>query len=338
MSELLEPSVLAPTLSDVDEEPPIFVDDEVDSAEGLVDSVSPGRMALRRFRQHKVAMVFLVVFVLIALVVIFAPFTTRYQEIERLAPIGGRTTASPPSAKAWFGTDSLNRDLYSRIIWGGRVSLFIGLAVAIFSSIVGTVVGALAGYRGGWIDDVLMRTTDLFLAFPTLVLLLVIRNMVNNLSWLGWLFGGLRSIQFMVVLLVSLGWMGVARIVRGVVLSLKEREFVEASVALGSSSPRIVVRHLIPNSIGPIIVSLTTSVVGAIVAESTLSFFGYGVDPAYRTSWGALLADAKGSVLNGRWWLVVFPCAIFVLTILCINFIGDALRDAFDPKQQMATK
>jgi peptide/nickel transport system permease protein len=337
MSELLEPSVIAPTADVI---PPDLVpgDLDLDESEGLIESISPGRMALRRFRQHKMAVVFLVIFVIIALVVIFAPLTTRYAEIQRLPPIDGRTTMSPPSGKAWFGTDSLNRDLYSRIIWGGRVSLFIGLAVAVFSSIVGTIVGALAGYRGGWIDDVLMRTTDLFLAFPTLVLLLVIRNMVNNLTWLGWLFGGLRSIQFMVVLLVSLGWMGVARIVRGVVMSLKEREFVEASVALGSSSPRIVVRHLIPNAIGPIIVALTISVVSAVVAESTLSFFGYGVDPAYRTSWGALLSEAKGAVITGKWWLVVFPCAIFVLTILCINFIGDALRDAFDPKQTMATK
>jgi peptide/nickel transport system permease protein len=337
MSELLEPGLIAPLPDDV---PPdqVLPDLDVDSAEGLVESVSPGRMALRRFRQHKVAMVFSAIFVIIALIIIFAPFTTRYAEIQRLPPINGRATSNPPGSKAWFGTDSLNRDLYSRIIWGGRVSLFIGLSVAVFSSLVGTIVGSLAGYRGGWIDDVLMRTTDLFLAFPTLVLLLVVRNMVNNVHWLTWLFGGLRSIQFMVVLLVSLGWMGVARIVRGVVLSLKEREFVEASVALGASSPRIVVRHLIPNAIGPIIVSLTTSVVGAVVAESTLSFFGYGVDPAYRTSWGALLADAKGAVITGKWWLVVFPCGIFVLTILCINFIGDALRDAFDPKQTMDAK
>ena len=295
-------------------------------------------MALKRFLQHKVAVFFLGVFVIIALIIIFAPLTARYGEVQRLDPIDGRTTFSPPSGKAWFGTDDLNRDIFSRIIWGGRVSLFIGLSVAIFSSIVGTIVGAIAGYRGGIIDDLLMRTTDLFLAFPTLVLLLVIRNLVDKLHWLTWLFGDLRSIQFMVMLLVSLGWMAVARIVRGTIISLKEREFVEAAVALGSSSKRIVLRHLIPNSLGPIIVALTTSVVGAIVAESTLSFFGYGVDPAYRTSWGALLSASKGGVITGRWWLVVFPAAVFVLTILAINFIGDALRDAFDPKQQMSTK
>jgi ABC-type dipeptide/oligopeptide/nickel transport system permease subunit len=117
------------------------------------------------------------------------------------------------------------------------------------------------------------------------------------------------------------------------VMSLKEREFVEASIAVGSSAPRIVVRHLIPNSIGPIIVALTTSVVIAIVAESTLAFFGYGIDPVYNTSWGGLLGDAKGQALTGNWWIIVFPAGIFVITIMCINFIGDAVRDAFDPKQ-----
>ena len=168
MSELLEPSLITPTDDELPPDASPTGDDfDLDDSEGLVVSLSPGRMALRRFRQHKVAMVFLVIFLFIALVVIFAPFTTRYAEIQRLPPINGRTTTSPPNGSAWFGTDSLNRDIYSRIIWGGRVSLFIGLAVAIFSSIVGTIVGALAGYRGGWIDDVLMRTTDLFLAFPT---------------------------------------------------------------------------------------------------------------------------------------------------------------------------
>ncbi len=306
---------------------------DADQAEGLVTSVSPSRMAVRRFRRHKLAVVSLMVFLAIAMIVILAPITTRYGQIERLPAIGNKVGNSPPSWKAWFGTDDLNRDLYSRIIWGGRVSLLIGIAVAVVSSIVGTAVGAIAGLRGGFLDDALMRTTDLFLAFPTLVLLLVLRSMFSSLKWLKWLFGDLNSIRFIVVLLSILTWMGTARIVRGVVLSLKEREFVEASRALGASNSRIIVRHLIPNSIGPIIVSLTLAVVGAIVAESTLAFFGFGIDPVYATSWGGLLSDAKGAVIVGRWWLVVFPCAVFVLTILCVNFIGDGLRDAFDPKQ-----
>jgi peptide/nickel transport system permease protein len=312
--------------------------EHTDEANALVESVSPGRLALQRFGRHKVAVAALVVFIMIAIVIILAPITARYGEIEILAPFNGKRGLNAPSSKAWFGTDELNRDLYSRIIWGGRVSLFIGLTVAVFASLIGTVVGSIAGYRGGLIDDMLMRTTDLFLAFPTLVLLLVLRNLFDKLTWMQWLFGDLKSIRFIIVLLVALSWMSVARIVRGTVLSLKEREFVEASVALGSSSSRIVVRHLIPNAIGPIIVSLTTSIVAAIVAESTLAFFGFGIDPVYHTSWGGLLGASKGQVLTGKWWLIVFPGAVFVITIMCINFIGDALRDAFDPKQGMARR
>jgi len=331
MSELLEPSVILPRAGDVmpDDVPP----DDLDESEGLLSSISPGRMALKRFLHHKVAVFFAVVFLIIVLMVLFAPWTSRYPENFRLPPINGKVASSPPSSEAWFGTNSKNFDLYSQIIWGGRVSLFIGLMVAICASIAGTIVGAIAGFRGGKLDDILMRVTDLFLAFPTLVLLLVLRNLFDNVPWLSPLFGDLRSVRFMVLLLVSITWMAVARIVRGVVLSLREREFVEAAVALGSSSKRIVIKHLIPNSIGPIIVAMTTAVVGAIVAESTLSFFGYGIDPVTRTSWGTLLADAKGGVITGQWWLVVFPAGVFVLTILCINFMGDALRDAFDPKQ-----
>jgi peptide/nickel transport system permease protein len=333
MSELLESSVLLPKPDMV--MPDQVPSDDLDESEGLLSSISPGRMALKRFLHHKVAVVFAVIFLIIVLMVLFAPWTARYPENFRLPPINGKVASSPPSSQAWFGTNSKNFDLYSQIIWGGRVSLFIGLMVAICASLVGTVIGALAGYRGGKLDDILMRVTDLFLAFPTIVLLLVLRNLFHNVTWLEPVFGGLRSVRFMVVLLVTLTWMTVARIVRGVVLSLREREFVEAAVALGSSSKRIVVRHLIPNSIGPIIVSLTTAVVGAIVAEATLSFFGFGIDPVTRTSWGTLLADAKGGVITGQWWLVVFPSCAFILTILCINFMGDALRDAFDPKQNI---
>jgi len=245
-----------------------------------------------------------------------------------------RSSYNAPSSEAWFGTDDLNRDVYSRVIWGGRISLFIGIAVALSASIIGTLIGAFAGFRGGLIDDLLMRATDLFLAFPLLVSLLVLRNAFDKISWLSWLFGDLNSMRFIVVLLSVVGWMGVARIVRGVVLSLKEREFVEAAKALGSSNRRVILRHLIPNSIGPILVAMTTAVVGAIVAESTLSFFGYGVNPGEgKASWGNLLASSKGAVQSGFWWIPVFPGTVFVVTILCINFIGDGLRDAFDPKQ-----
>jgi oligopeptide/dipeptide ABC transporter ATP-binding protein len=178
-----------------------------------------------------------------------------------------------------------------------------------------------------------MRITDVFLAFPILVSLLVLRNVLAELPLVSTVMGDKTSVRFMVILLSAVGWMAVARIVRGVVLSLKEREFVEASRSVGASGPRIMFRHLIPNALGPIMVSLSLSVVGAILAESTLSFFGYGPSPGEgRTTWGLLIAQSKKTVLSGYWWLVVFPCAFLVVTIVCINFVGDGLRDAFDPK------
>jgi peptide/nickel transport system permease protein len=305
-----------------------------DESEGVGgESLSPFRLALRHYKRNKVAMVALIVLTVIVLACLFPSIPARYGETERLPKTDTTYINSPPSADAWFGTDDLNRDLYSRIFYGGRVSIMIGIAVAIIACTVGTIVGALAGYRGGWLDDVLMRLTDVFLAFPILVSLLVLRNVLAELPLVSTIMGDKTSVRFMVILLSAVGWMAVARIVRGVVLSLKEREFIEASRSVGASGPRIMFRHLIPNALGPIMVSLSLSVIGAILAESTLSFFGYGPSPGEgRTTWGLLIAQSKKTVLSGYWWLVVFPCAFLVVTIVCINFVGDGLRDAFDPK------
>ena len=309
--------------------------------EGIIPvSKSPAQLALRRFMRHKVAVVSLFILIVITLMVTFAPITARYAEDERLTTTASNGTVIPainlsPRSIAWFGTGDIGHDLYSRIIWGGRVSLFIGIAVAISSAVIGTIVGALAGYRGGVIDDTLMRMTDLFLAFPLLVALLVMRNLFAELEWMSWLFGDLSSIRFMVVLLSFVGWMATARIVRGTVLSLKEREFVEAARALGATDTRIILRHLIPNALGPIVVAMTTTVAAAILTEATLSFFGYGVSAAEgKSSWGNLLADADGAITTQRWWLAVFPSLALIITVLTINFVGDGLRDAFDPKQR----
>ena len=305
-------------------------------AEGLETvSLTPGRLALRRFFRHRVAVVSLVILGFITLLVLFAPITARYEEAEAIAPqVTTEIINKPPSAEAWFGTDSIGLDLYSRIIWGGRVSIWIGIWVAVLAGLVGTVIGAVAGYRGGVLDDVLMRITDLFLAFPLLVALLVMRNLFASQEWLKWLFGDLNSPRFVIMLLMFVAWMTVARIVRSSVLSLKEREFVEAARALGATDRRIMIRHLIPNCLGPIIVAMTTTVAVAIITESTLSFFGFGVSRGEgHASWGNLLADSQGVVQAGYWWIALFPGVALVLTVLCINFIGDGLRDAFDPKQ-----
>ncbi len=299
-----------------------------------LQTISPRRMALKRFVSHKAAVASCVVLGLFIVVVVLSPITARYgvNQSVRKPP----NSFLPPQKIAWLGTDDIGRDIYSRLIYGIRVSLIIGLASAIISVAVGCVVGAVAGFRGGFFDDVVMRVTDLFLAFPFLVALLVVRNMLGALKWLSPIIGDSGSIRFIIFLLALFGWMGVARIVRGQVLSLKEREFIEAARAVGASRRYIILRHLLPNSIGPIMVALTFSVVGAIIGEATLSFFGYGPQAgAGTTSLGILVGAAKGAVQTGFWWMAVFPCAALVIISLCINFIGDALRDATDPRLDM---
>ncbi len=306
----------------------------VGETEGLAaESRSPVRLALRRFRRNWLAMTAFVILMVIVFACLFPSIPARFGEIERLPFSETVKTNSAPSSGAWFGTDSLNRDLYSRVFYGGRVSILIGLSVAVISCTIGTLVGAVAGYMGGLFDDIMMRITDIFLAFPILVSLLILRNVMGEVPVLSTIFGEKSSVRFIVLLLASVGWMAVARIVRGEVLSLKQREFVEAAKALGASGPRIVLKHLIPNALGPIMVSLSLSVVGAILAESTLSFFGYGPQRGNgQATWGLLIAEAPESILPGYWWKVLFPSLALVITIVCVNFVGDGLRDAFDPK------
>ncbi len=293
--------------------------------------LSPRQMAFRRFVSHKAAVASCIIIGLLTLFIVLAPLTARYGVNESVqAPPNSFLT---PRAKSWLGTDDIGRDLYSRLIYGVRVSLLIGLASAIISVTLGALVGAVAGFRGGKFDDIMMRVTDLFLAFPFLVTLLVVRNVLGALPWLRPITGDMSSVRFIIVLFGLFGWMGVARIVRGQVLSLKEREFVEAARAVGASRRYIITRHLLPNSVGPIMVALTFSVVGAIIGESTLAFFGYGPQAGDgATSLGILVGAAKGAVQTGYWWLAVFPCLVLIVIALSINFIGDALRDATDPR------
>jgi len=316
-----------------------FVPETVPTAEseGLAKSISPRRMALKRFLSHKPAVICTVILAMMVLFVVLSPLTARYGVNEAIFP----TTAErsnryiSPSSEAWFGTDEIGRDLYSRLIYGTQVSLQIGLATAVIAVFIGTAVGAYAAMRGGFFDDVLMRVTDIFIAFPFLVALLVIRNMLGEVPWLEPILGERTSIRFVIFLLAVLVWTTVARVVRGQVLALKEREFIEASRAVGASNFRIVTRHLLPNSIGPILVALTFTVVLAIIAEATLSFFGFGPQlGSGATSLGNLVATSKENVLSGHWWMVIFPCVTLLLLALTINFVGDGLRDATDPKLQ----
>jgi peptide/nickel transport system permease protein len=319
---------------------PVEIPEAIPPGEGeglTTKSISPRQMAFRRFKSHKPAVIAAIVLFVMIVWVLLAPITARYGVNEPVF----QTTAErsnrylSPSKEAWFGTDEIGRDLYSRLVYGTRVSLQIGIAAAIIGVLIGAAMGAIAGMRGGFFDDLLMRVTDIFLAFPFLVALLVTRNMLGEISWLQPIIGERTSVRFVIFLLAIFGWMTVARIVRGQVLALKEREFIEASRAVGASSFRIVVRHLLPNSIGPILVALTFSVVAAIIAESTLSFFGFGPQAGSgATSLGNLVGSSKENVLSGNWWMVVFPCATLLLLALVINFVGDGLRDATDPKLQ----
>ena len=279
--------------------------------------LSPGQLAWERFRRHRLAMVSLVVLLLLGLAVLFAGTLARYDVVEQ--DLGAMLTV--PSAQHWFGTDNLGRDEFARVLYGGRISLLVGIAVALSASVLGGLIGALAGYYGGWADNLLMRVTDLFLAIPFLVILIVASRAMGG------------SVFDIVVVLSLFYWMGEARIVRGVFLSLKEKEFVEAARACGASDAAIIFGHLMPNALGPMIVNVTLGVAAAILAESALSFLGFGIQPP-TPSWGNLLNDAQNFTLIAP-WLVWFPGLAILVTVLAVNFLGDGLRDAFDPHQKL---
>jgi peptide/nickel transport system permease protein len=286
-------------------------------------------LAWRRFRRHKIAMLSALVLIALALVVFIPGLLTDYQPTDR--DLEAPQYAGPTSDHL-LGTDDLRRDMLSRILHGGQVSLQIGLYVAVISAAVGALVGAIAGFRGGWLDNLLMRVTDLFLAIPLIVALIILTRLPEKQDWAVTLMGERGSVRSVVTIIAAFLWMPIARIVRGVVLSLKEKEFVEAARALGASDTRILFRHLLPNCVGPIVVAVTLGVAAAILTESTLSFLGYGVADIDTPTWGSLLANTK-SQLRSHGHIVWFPGLAIVITVLCVNYLGDGLRDALDPRQ-----
>jgi peptide/nickel transport system permease protein len=225
----------------------------------------------------------------------------------------------PPSLQFPMGTDELGRDQLVRILYGGRTTLMVGLACIIVSVTLGITLGSIAGYSGGVIDNLIMRLVDVFYSLPGLFVVIILMTLIGPGFWT------------IVISISILRWMTTSRLVRACFLSLKEREFITASRALGMSNIGIVVRHLLPNSIGPVTVSATLNIAGAILTESTLSFLGLGFQPPQAT-WGRMLLEATKAVIQyGQWWRVFFPGLMLFLTILCINYIGDGLRDALDP-------
>ncbi|MFP3900034.1 MAG: ABC transporter permease [Acidimicrobiia bacterium] len=294
--------------------------------------LSPAKLAWRRFRAHKMAMASVVLLAIIAVLVFFPSLVTEHGPNERL---GMEVRQQSPSMEHPFGTNRNQQDMLSRVLHGGQVSLQVGLAVALIAGIVGTAVGGVAAYVGRWVDTVLMRVTDLFLAIPLLVALIVMTRLPEEQAWAETLIGGRGSVRSVISILAAFFWMPIARLVRGELLSLKEKEFIEAARAIGASGPRILVRHLIPNAAGTIVVAVTLAVAAAILTESALSFLGFGVDRVFTPTWGNLLDDARSAPLTGNPFLVYFPGLAILLTVLCVNYIGDGLRDALDPRQRL---
>jgi peptide/nickel transport system permease protein len=290
--------------------------------------VTPWTEAWRRFRRHHLAVASAVVLLAMVLAVAFGPLLWRVQinDIDFAAQLQGPSWAHP------LGTDDLGQDLLARMLYGGRISLAVGLEAMSVSVVVGTVVGALAGISRGSIDAALMWLIDLFLSLPQLPVLLLLIYLFRN-SLTAWLGPELGMFILVVAGIGAFRWMIVARLVRAQFFALREKEFVEAARALGASTFRLVVRHILPNALGPVIVAGTIDVAAAIIAESTLSFLGLGFPPDIPT-WGRILFDAKDQLDVAPHWALFAGGAIF-LAVLTINFIGDGLRDALDPRRIM---
>ena len=271
-------------------------------------------LAFGRFRKHRLAMAALFVVLGLAVLSAFAPIVSPYDPNKTNLSL----IFDAPSLAHPMGTDSLGRDLATRILFGGRVSLAVGIFAALLALTLGTLVGIVSGYYGGVIDGALMRLVDVLLSIPRLFLLVL----------LAVLFGG--TVVTIIIVLGALSWMRTSRIVRATVLSLKGREFIEAARAIGAGDTRIMTRHLLPNTIAPIVVAATLGVAGAIIAESTLSFLGLGIQKPTST-WGNLLTDATTDMLQAP-WVAIFPGLAIFLAVVSINFIGDGLRDALDPR------
>jgi len=284
------------------------------------------RETSRRFRRHRLAMVGTVILLAMVVAVLAGPLAWRYPINE----IDFKAKLKSPSWSHPLGTDDLGQDLLARMLYGGRISLAVGIAAMLIAISIGTAIGATSGYLGGAIDHTLMRITDMFLSLPGLPLLLLIVYLFRDA--LRKTLGPEVGVFILIVAVIGgLRWMPVARLVRAQFLSLREKEFVESARSLGASPLRQVVRHVLPNSMGPVIVAGTIDVAAAIIAESTLSFLGLGFPPDIPT-WGRILFDAKDNLDFAPHW-ALFPGTAIFLTVLSINYIGDGLRDALDPRK-----
>ncbi len=301
----------------------------VDLREERREAESPWRVALRRFLKHRMAVFGVLLTVVIVLFIVLGAFFFT-EEFANKTSILDRNQV--PSAVHPMGTDQVGRDILARIIYGGQISVLIALVSVAISIALGTVIGLVAGYYGGWVDSLLMRIVEALLAIPPLILLLMLSSVLSRSTATINVFGReLSATVIGIILIIGLtGWMPLSRIVRSMVLSLKEQEFVVAAESIGARNRRIIFSHVLPNCFAPVIVSATLAVGNAIITEAYLSFLGFGVLPPTAT-WGNILTRAQENI-DGLWWMWVFPGFFIVVTVLAINFIGDGLRDATDPR------
>lgn len=279
-------------------------------------AVSPARKAWMRFRRHQLAMIGLAMFGVILVLSVFAPVFDRYPPNQ----LALSDRFEPPSTTHFLGTDRVGRDIWSRTLHGGRVSLAVGFAAALMAMSIGVILGAVSGYYGGLVDMIIMRFTDVVMTFPQVVIILTVATFVG------------QGITNVIVLIGLFSWTGTARLVRGQVLSLREEQFVRAARSLGATDAVIIFKHIMPSVIAPLLASLTFAINHAVLLEAGLSFLGVGI-PLPTASWGNMLETARSlDVLQDGPWMWIPPAIMILLNVLSVNFVGDGLRDALDPK------
>ncbi len=255
-----------------------------------------------------------VVVLLLLVVSLIAPLIVPFSPSE----INAWEVLAPPSLGHWFGTDDLGRDVFSRVVYGARISLLVGFVAAGIAVLIGTLIGLLAGFYGGWIDSLLMRVVDIMFCFPAFFLILAVITFLRPSIW------------YIMIIIGLTGWMGVARLVRAEVLSIREMDYIMAARCIGCSDRRLIFRHILPNAVSPALVAATLGIAGAILTESALSFLGIGVQPP-TPSWGNILTSGK-DYIEFAWWLSLFPGLAILVTVLAYNLLGEGVRDAMDPR------
>jgi len=314
------PAVTEPALEEIERR----ADEAGQDYEVQLESLNQWQLAWRKFRKHKLALIGLGILVFLIVAAIVGPILSPFVFNQIPKPDKTVYAGRPPSLAHLFGeTGGLQRDVLQLVVNGARTSLIIGFTSMAIGVLIGTIVGSIAGYVGGFLDNVLMRIVDVMLSLPLLFVILVASKFFGN-----------GNVLLIIVIFGLLSWMGIARLVRSLFLSIREREFVEAAKAVGVRDRRIIFRHILPNAVSPIVVSASLIVAGNIITEAFVSFLGFGVNPIYPT-WGNVLSNALTFIPVGNWWWPFFPGLAIILTVLAVNFIGDGLRDALDPRSRV---